>query len=106
MKHNTEALRMIKSAAIAENHRLYDAMSINSDLAAECLITRDEAEKINAAIRPKAERAGAIADAASHALASAITAASPALPFAPAPKPITAEEDILIGEGVERYLSC
>lgn len=106
MKCNIETLRMIKDAAAAENSRLYDAMSINSGLAAEGLITRADAEKINAAIRPKAEKAGAIVAAAGHALANAIEAVAPALPFAPAPKPLTDEEKALIAEGDERYLSC
>lgn len=106
MKYNIETMRMIKEAALAENHRLFDAMSINSGLAGDGLITYDEVEKVNALIRIKAEKAGAIANAANHALINAIEAITPALPFAPAPKPLTAEEEALLDEGDNRYLSC
>ena len=106
MKYNIETLRMIKDAAAAENRRLFDAMSVNSGLAGDGLVSRDEVEKINARIRINAEKAGAIANAANHALNNAIEAITPALPFAPAPKPLTAEEEALLDEGDKLHLSC
>lgn len=35
MKYNIEILRMIKDAALADNHRLVDAMSVNREMAGD-----------------------------------------------------------------------
>lgn len=100
MKYNNETLRIIKEQATAENHRLFDAISIINGLATDGAITHEDAERIIAAIRLNAEKAGAIATAAYHALSNAIM---PPLPFAPAPKPLTAEEEALLDQAAIDY---
>lgn len=106
MKYSIDTLNAIKEQATTEANHYAEAISATNDHASDGTITWTDAERINAASKSCMDKANAIVSAASHALSNAISATRPRLPFAPAPAPLTAEEENILAQAFAIYFGA